>query len=410
MKVLVVGKGGREHAIVDAARKSKLVEQVFVAPGNVGMEKLATRVDISDSDVDGLLRFALEQAIDLTIIGPESSLSLGVVDVFKEAGLKVFGPSKKAAQIESSKDFAKKLMMKYHIPTAAYQSFDKKAEAIAYIHKMGAPIVIKEDGLKAGKGVTVAQSIEEAMEAIDIAFTIENNKVVIEECLEGFEYSLICFVCDDIVIPMEVAQDHKCAYDGDKGPNTGGMGVYSPVKKITKEIMDETMEKVLIPAAKGMMSEGVAFTGFLYGGLMLTKDGIKTIEFNARLGDPEAEVILPRLKSDFVETILNVMDHKEVTLDWDNEVTLGVVLASENYPASSTKGAIIKGLDQVDSLVYHMGTNRIDGELVSDGGRVLLVVAKGETLQEAYDKAYQDVHKIKCDKLFYRKDIGKKDR
>ncbi|MEG1637943.1 MAG: phosphoribosylamine--glycine ligase, partial [Erysipelotrichaceae bacterium] len=374
------------------------------------MEKLATRVDISDSDVDGLLRFALEQAIDLTIIGPESSLSLGVVDVFKEAGLKVFGPSKKAAQIESSKDFAKKLMMKYHIPTAAYQSFDKKAEAIAYIHKMGAPIVIKEDGLKAGKGVTVAQSIEEAMEAIDIAFTIENNKVVIEECLEGFEYSLICFVCDDIVIPMEVAQDHKCAYDGDKGPNTGGMGVYSPVKKITKEIMDETMEKVLIPAAKGMMSEGVAFTGFLYGGLMLTKDGIKTIEFNARLGDPEAEVILPRLKSDFVETILNVMDHKEVTLDWDNEVTLGVVLASENYPASSTKGAIIKGLDQVDSLVYHMGTNRIDGELVSDGGRVLLVVAKGETLQEAYDKAYQDVHKIKCDKLFYRKDIGKKDR
>ncbi|MEG2995591.1 MAG: ATP-grasp domain-containing protein, partial [Erysipelotrichaceae bacterium] len=217
MKVLVVGKGGREHAIVDAARKSKLVEQVFVAPGNVGMEKLATRVDISDSDVDGLLRFALEQAIDLTIIGPESSLSLGVVDAFKEAGLKVFGPSKKAAQIESSKDFAKKLMMKYHIPTAAYQSFDKKAEAIAYIHKMGAPIVIKEDGLKAGKGVTVAQSIEEAIEAIDIAFTIENNKVVIEECLEGFEYSLICFVCDDIVIPMEVAQDHKCAYDGDKG-------------------------------------------------------------------------------------------------------------------------------------------------------------------------------------------------
>ncbi|MEG2550495.1 MAG: phosphoribosylglycinamide synthetase C domain-containing protein, partial [Erysipelotrichaceae bacterium] len=208
----------------------------------------------------------------------------------------------------------------------------------------------------------------------------------------------------------EVAQDHKCAYDGDKGPNTGGMGVYSPVKKITKEIIDETIEKVLIPAAKGMISEGVAFTGFLYGGLMLTKDGIKTIEFNARLGDPEAEVILPRLKSDFVETILNVMDHKEVTLDWNNEVTLGVVLASENYPASSTKGAIIKGLDQVDSLVYHMGTNRIDGELVSDGGRVLLVVAKGETLQEAYDKAYQDVHKIKCDKLFYRKDIGKKDR
>ncbi|MEG3039067.1 MAG: phosphoribosylamine--glycine ligase [Erysipelotrichaceae bacterium] len=410
MKVFVIGKGGREHAMVDAVSKSKLVEQIFVAPGNVGMEKLATRVNISDSDVDGLVQFALEKAIDLTIVGPESSLSLGVVDAFEKAGLKAFGPSQKAAQIESSKAFAKALMMKYHIPTAAYENFDNKNDALAYVHKMGVPIVIKEDGLKAGKGVSVAQTMEEAIEAIEIAFSIEDNKVVIEECLVGFEYSLICFVCNDIVISMEVAQDHKCAYDGDKGPNTGGMGVYSPVKKITKDIIDETMEKVLIPAAKGMMKEGMPFTGFLYGGLMLTEDGIKTIEFNARLGDPEAEVILPRLKSDFVDTILKVMDHQKVTLDWDDKVTLGVVLASENYPASSTKGAIIKGVDQVDCLVYHMGTNRINNELVSDGGRVLLVVGKGDNLQEAYDNAYENVHKIKCDKLFYRKDIGKKDR
>ncbi|MEG2543220.1 MAG: phosphoribosylamine--glycine ligase, partial [Longicatena sp.] len=273
----------------------------------------------------------------------------------------------------------------------------------------GVPIVIKEDGLKAGKGVTVAYELKEAMEAIEIAFTIPGNKVVIEECLVGFEFSLLCFVCDDMVLPMEIAQDHKCAYDGDSGPNTGGMGVYSPVKKITPAIIQEAMDSVMIPMAKAMVKEGHPFTGFLYGGLMLSENGIKTIEFNARFGDPEAEVILPRLKTDICDVIENIMNHAKTELEWDNKVSLGVVMASENYPASSTKGAVIENLEAVDSMVFHMGTAYKDEKLVSDGGRVLIVVASGDTLEEAYDKAYADVRKIKCDKLFYRHDIGKKD-
>ncbi len=409
MKILVIGKGGREHALADAAFRSELVDIVYSAPGNVGMEDITTRVNIASDDIEKLVAFAKSEAIDLTIVGPEDTLALGVVDAFEKEGLKIWGPSKEAAKVESSKDFAKKMMAKYNIPTAAYETFHSLEEAKAYVEKQGAPIVIKEDGLKAGKGVTVAYTLEEAMEALDIAFAIENNSVVVEECLEGFEFSLMSFVCDDIVVPMEIAQDHKCAYDGDKGPNTGGMGVYSPVNKITSEIIEEAMEKVMKPMAKAMVSENVAFTGFLYGGLMLTKDGVKTIEFNARFGDPEAEVILPRLKSDFVQTILDVMDHKQPTLEWDDNVTLGVVMASENYPASSTKGAVIEGLDEVTSKIYHMGTNEVNGQLVSDGGRVLIVVASAKTIEEAYDKAYTDVKKIKCDKLFYRNDIGKKD-
>lgn len=409
MKVLVIGKGGREHAIADAVYKSKNVEMVYTAPGNVGMEEIATRVNIEANDIDTLVKFAKAEEIDLTIVGPEDTLSLGVVDAFEKEGLKIWGPNQKAAKVESSKDFAKKLMAKYNIPTAAYETFDKYDDAKAYVENQGAPIVIKEDGLKAGKGVTVASSIEEAVEALDIAFAIPNNRVVIEECLVGFEFSLMSFVCDDIVIPMEIAQDHKCAFDNDEGPNTGGMGVYSPVKKITAEIIEEAMEKVMRPMAKAMVAEGCPFTGFLYGGLMLTDDGVKTIEFNARFGDPEAEVILPRLKSDFVQTILDVMDHKEVTLEWDNKVTLGVVMASEKYPASSTKGAVIEGIEDVKSKIYHMGTDLKNDQLITAGGRVLIVVASADTIEDAYAQAYADVHKIKCDKLFYRNDIGKKD-
>ena len=409
MKVLVIGKGGREHALALAAHKSALVDEVYAAPGNPGMAQFATCVDISDSDVEGLVAFAKKEQIDLTIVGPEASLSLGVVDAFQQAGLKIFGPTKDAAQIESSKDFAKQIMVKYDVPTAAYATFDKEDAAVAYVKAQGAPIVIKEDGLKAGKGVTVAQSEEEALEAIHIAFDIPGNKVVIEECLVGFEFSLICFVCDDIVVPMQVAQDHKCAYDGDKGPNTGGMGCYSPVKKITPEIIQEAMDTIMVPMAKAMVKEGHSFTGFLYGGLMLTDKGIKTIEFNARFGDPEAEVILPRLKSDFVDVILRVMNHEAMELTWDDKVTLGVVLASEGYPAGSTKDAVITGCDEVDALVYHMGTAKKDGKLVTAGGRVMIVVAQEDTLQAAYDKAYHEVAKIQCEKLFHRHDIGKKD-
>lgn len=409
MNILVIGKGGREHAIVHAVSRSNKVKKIYAAPGNPGIAELAECVNISDCNIEELTMFAKRNHIDLTIVGPEHTLSLGLVDAFNKEGLRVFGPSKAAARIESSKDFAKKIMEKYNIPTAKYQSFDTKKLAIAYVLQQGVPIVIKEDGLKAGKGVTVAYKIEDAIDAIDIAFAIPNNRVVIEECLVGFEYSLICFVCDDVVLEMEVAQDHKCAYDEDKGPNTGGMGVYSPVHTITPEIVQDTMKTIMEPMAKAMMQEGYPFTGFLYGGLMLTDKGIKTIEFNARFGDPEAEVILPRLESDFVEVIEHIMDHKRSELVWDRNVRLGVVMASEGYPNSSTKDAPIGGLDAVDSLVFHMGTSMKDGQLVTAGGRVLTLVAKGKTLQEAYKKAYIDVQTIQCDKLFYRTDIGKKD-
>ncbi len=409
MKILVIGKGGREHALAYACHKSKLCDELYMAPGNPGMAKIGTCVDVSDSDIEGLVSFAKEKQIDLSIVGPEATLSLGVVDAFQKAGLKIFGPTKAAAQVESSKDFAKNIMAKYGIPTAAYQTFDDLEKATAYVKEKGAPIVIKEDGLKAGKGVTVAQELPEALEALEAAFCQEGNKVVIEECLVGFEFSLICLVHNEQVIPLEIAQDHKPVFDGDKGPNTGGMGSYSPVKKITPEIVENAMETIMKPMAKAMVQEGVSFTGFLYGGLMLTKDGVKVIEFNARFGDPEAEVVLPRLESDFVQAILDVMENKPVHLTWSSKVSHGVVLASTNYPASSTKGAVIQNTDNLDALVFHMGTKMEKDQLVTDGGRVLMVVTLEDTLEEAYAHTYKEVEKIECTDLFYRHDIGKKD-
>lgn len=409
MKILVIGTGGREHALALAASKSSLVEKVYCAPGNPGMASFGECVNVSGSDVEGLVTFAKENEIDLTIVGPEATLSLGVVDAFMEAGLKIFGPTKAATQVESSKDFAKNIMKKYNIPTAAYETFDDYEKAVCYVKEKGAPIVVKEDGLKAGKGVTVAYSVEQAIEALDIAFEIPGNKVVIEECLVGFEFSLICLVHEDLVIPLEVAQDHKCVNDGDTGPNTGGMGSYSPVKKITPEIIEEAKNSIMIPMAKAMVEEGVPFTGFLYGGLMLCKDGIKTIEFNARFGDPEAEVILCRLESDFVQAILDVMAGKEVQLKWSEKVSHGVVMASTNYPASSTKGSLITGLENSDALIYHMGTKETKEGLVTNGGRVLMVVTMEDTLEEAFKHTYEEVNKIHCKDLFYRHDIGKKD-
>ena len=409
MKILVIGTGGREHALALAASKSSLVEKVYCAPGNPGMASFGECVNVSGSDVEGLVTFAKENKIDLTIVGPEATLSLGVVDAFMEAGLKIFGPTKAATQVESSKDFAKNIMKKYNIPTAAYETFDDYEKAVCYVKEKGAPIVVKEDGLKAGKGVTVAYSVEQAIEALDIAFEIPENKVVIEECLVGFEFSLICLVHEDLVIPLEVAQDHKCVNDGDTGPNTGGMGSYSPVKKITPEIIEEAKNSIMIPMAKAMVEEGVPFTGFLYGGLMLCEDGIKTIEFNARFGDPEAEVILCRLESDFVQAILDVMAGKEVQLKWSEKVSHGVVMASTNYPASSTKGSLITGLENSDALIYHMGTKETKEGLVTNGGRVLMVVTMEDTLEEAFKHTYEEVNKIHCKDLFYRHDIGKKD-
>ncbi len=409
MKILVIGTGGREHALALAASKSSLVEKVYCAPGNPGMASFGECVNVSGSDVEGLVTFAKENEIDLTIVGPEATLSLGVVDAFMEAGLKIFGPTKAATQVESSKDFAKNIMKKYNIPTAAYETFDDYEKAVCYVKEKGAPIVVKEDGLKAGKGVTVAYSVEQAIEALDIAFEIPGNKVVIEECLVGFEFSLICLVHEDLVIPLEVAQDHKCVNDGDTGPNTGGMGSYSPVKKITPEIIEEAKNSIMIPMAKAMVEEGVPFTGFLYGGLMLCEDGIKTIEFNARFGDPEAEVILCRMESDFIQAILDVMAGKEVQLKWSEKVSHGVVMASTNYPASSTKGSLITGLENSDALIYHMGTKETKEGLVTNGGRVLMVVTMEDTLEEAFKHTYEEVNKIHCKDLFYRHDIGKKD-
>lgn len=409
MKVLVIGKGGREHALAWKINQSPLVDKVYVAPGNPGIEEFGVNVNIKDSDIDGLVEFALKEKIDLTVVGPETTLALGAADAFEAKGLKIFGPKKTVARLESSKDFAKQIMEKYNVPTGAYKTFDNKEEALAYVNQKGAPIVIKEDGLKAGKGVTVAMKIEEAYEALDIAFDIPGNRVVIEDYLDGFEFSLIALAHNDKVIPLEVGQDHKRVFDGDLGPNTGGMGVYSPVKRVTKDIIDASVNEIIRPTLKGLVQEGLPFTGFIFAGIMDTKDGVKTIEFNARFGDPEAESILPRMESDLVQLILDIMDEKETPVKWSEKTTCGVVMASEGYPASSTVGAEIVIPEGIESQIFHMGTKLEDGKLLTNGGRVLIVVGEGNTLQEAKEKAYADIEKIKCDKLFYRKDIGAKD-
>lgn len=408
MKILVIGRGGREHALAAALAASEQCTQLFCAPGNPGMARLGTIVPVGDSDVEAMTAFAVQEGIGLAVIGPESALAAGMADALTEAGIRVFGPTQAAAQVESSKDFAKRIMEKYHIPTAAYRTFDTVEAARAWVKEQGAPIVIKEDGLKAGKGVTVAMDLDTALEALDAAFAQEGGRVVIEEYLEGFEYSLIALVHEGLVVPLETAQDHKRVGDGDTGPNTGGMGSYSPVRRITPEILEETMKTVMEPMAQALVQEGVPFTGFLYGGLMLTKDGIKVIEFNARFGDPEAEVILPRLKSDFVDAILSVMDGQPVQLQWTPKTCHGVVLASEGYPAGSTKGALIE-IGDTDASIFHMGTRSTEQGLKTDGGRVLMVVTLEDTLEQAFEHTYREAEKIGCDKLFYRTDIGRKD-
>ncbi|MEG2436701.1 MAG: phosphoribosylamine--glycine ligase [Cetobacterium sp.] len=408
MRVLIVGKGGREHVLAWKAKQSKLVTEVFIAPGNIGMKDIGTLVEIREEKIFELANFAQKNSIDLTIVGPENVLALGIVDEFEKRGLKIFGPTKEAAKIESSKDFAKKLMKKYGVPTGSYQTFDNLLEAKKYLDTQTIPIVIKEDGLKAGKGVTVAFSKEEAIEALEIAFDIPDNKVVIEEYLDGFEFSIIALANGETVIPLEVAQDHKRAYDNDLGPNTGGMGVYSPVDKIDEIIVNETVEKILKPMLAGMKQDGIPFKGFLFGGVMLTDAGVKTIEFNARFGDPEAEGILPRLKTDFIQVILDVLENRKTKLEWDKRYTVAVVMASKNYPKSSTIGSTIEIPSNLESMIFHMGTKIENDELQTNGGRVLSVVSFGETLEDAKSKAYSDVNKIKCKEMFFRNDIGSK--
>ncbi|XMB67620.1 phosphoribosylamine--glycine ligase [Mycoplasmatota bacterium zrk1] len=406
MKVLIVGRGGREHAIAWKVKESKRVKEVFVAPGNPGM--VGTKlVNIDELDISGLVDYAKKNEIDLTIVGPESSLVNGIVDAFNKEGLKIFGPTRKASIIEGSKQYAKDLMRKHNIPTASYNTFANYDMAIDYVKNAGVPIVIKYDGLAAGKGVVVAFSIDEANDALkDMLKNAKygEGKVVIEEYLEGPEFSLMAFVNGNSVYPMEIAQDHKRAFEGDLGPNTGGMGAYSPVPLIPDSVVKEAIEKIMIPAAKAMVVDNRCFTGILYGGLILTKKGPKVIEFNARFGDPETEVVLPRLKNDLIDVILDVMDDVDPSLSWSREGTLGVVLASKGYPGSYETGHEIKGLSD-NSMIFHMGTS-FDGTYKTNGGRVLFVVGKGDTITKAQINAYDTISNIKCDNLYYRKDIG----
>lgn len=415
MKVLIIGQGGREHALVWKAAQSNLVEEVFVAPGNDGMNDLATRVAINESQTQDLLEFAKEKNIDLTIVGPEVPLLNGVVNEFEAAGLKIFGPRKEAALIEGSKNFAKELMIKYNIPTADYQTFTDLVEAKAYVEDKGAPIVIKADGLAAGKGVTVAETVDVAIESLtemleDGKFGEASQSVVVEEFLAGEEFSLMAFVKGEKVYPMVIAQDHKRAYDNDEGPNTGGMGAYSPVPQISEQVVDTAVETILKPAAKALVSEGRSFTGILYAGLILTNEGPKVIEFNARFGDPETQVVLPRLESDLVESLLSILDDKPVELVWSPKAVLGVVLASKGYPNEYEKGLPIGPLTakHEEAVIFHAGTKIVGDQFVNNGGRVLVVSGYGDTISKAQEQAYELVEKVSAPALFYRKDIGNK--
>ena len=410
MKVLVIGSGGREHAIVDALSRSPQVDKIYCAPGNAGIAAQAESVAVKDTDVEGLKAFALEHSIDLTVVGPEAALAVGVVDAFRAEGLKIFGHTQSATRIESSKEFAKQLMVRYDIPTAAYEAFDDYEAARAYVERKGAPIVLKYDGLAAGKGVVVAMSIEEADAALrdmllDASFG--QGRVVVEDFLTGPEFSLMCFVHGDKVVPMPVAQDHKRAYDGDKGPNTGGMGAYTRMPFITDEDIAEAMERVMLPTAKAMVAEGCPLSGVLYGGLMKTPDGVKVIEFNARFGDPETEVVLPLFDSDIYDTFMGVATGDEFAQPtWSSDATLGVVLASKGYPGSYEKGFAIRGVESLEAKAYHMGTAIKEGELVTAGGRVMIVVAKAATLAEAHACVTEQLKHIECENLFHRSDIG----
>ena len=415
-KVLVIGGGGREHAIVYALSRSPQVEKIYCAPGNAGIAQLAECVAIKDTDVEGLLLFAKQTEVDLTVVGPEAALAAGVVDAFRAEGMPIFGHTKAATQIESSKEFAKIIMDKYNVPTAAYQSFNDYNAALDYVKAGTLPTVLKYDGLAAGKGVVIASTLEEADAALQDMLCNEafgKGKVVIEDYLEGPEFSFMCFVNGENVYPMPLAQDHKRAYDNDEGPNTGGMGAYTPLPFVTEEDEAFAMKHVLEAVAKGMCQEGLPLTGVLYGGLMKTANGVKVIEFNARFGDPETEVILPLLQSDAYDVFYGIATGDDAmrlkgdkALNWRNEATIGVVLASKGYPGNYAKGAVIEGTELFDGPVFHMGTKNDNGVLKTNGGRVMMCIATGENIAVAREKVYAEIAKIKCDNLFYRKDIA----
>lgn len=418
MKVLIIGGGGREHALAWKAAQSEHVSKVFVAPGNAGTahEEKLENVAIGAEDIDALKAFAVENKIDLTIVGPEAPLVVGIVDQFTEAGLRCFGPTAGAAQLEGSKAFTKDFLARHNIPTGSYANFTEIDPAVAYIKEQGAPIVIKADGLAAGKGVIVAMTEEEAITAVkDMlagnAFGDAGHRVVIEEFLAGEEASYIVMVDGEHILPMATSQDHKAALDGDKGPNTGGMGAYSPAPVVTPEIEKRIMKEVIEPTVKGMATEGNPYTGFLYAGLMISANGTpKVIEYNCRFGDPETQPIMMRLKSDLVALCNAALDKKldQATIEWDARPALGVVLAAGGYPADYAKGDVISGIPAAtaDSKVFHAGTAEKEGQTVTSGGRVLCAVALGQNVSEAQAKAYEAVKQIRWNGVNFRTDIG----
>ncbi len=419
MNVLIIGSGGREHALAWKVAQSSDVADVFVAPGNAGsaFEAKVSNIDIGVEDIDGLIRFAKEKAIDLTIVGPEGPLVNGVVDAFTEQGLKCFGPSAAAAQLEGSKAFTKHFLAKYQIPTGDYAVFTVVEEACDYIAAQGAPIVIKADGLAAGKGVIVADTVEQAQAAardmlVDNRFGDAGARVVIEEFLAGEEASFICMVDGENVLPMATSQDHKARDNGDQGPNTGGMGAYSPAPVVTEQLHQRIMDEVILPTVKGMQSEGTPYTGFLYAGLMIAADGTpKVIEYNCRFGDPETQPIMMRLQSDLAQLCIAALDKNldTITAKWDERAALGVVLAAGGYPESYSKGSVITGLnncDNDDCKTFHAGTTQDGNNVVTSGGRVLCVTALGNSVTDAQRSAYEAVNKISWDGMFCRTDIG----
>lgn len=417
MNVLIIGSGGREHALAWKVAQSANIDTVFVAPGNAGiaLEDKVKTVAIGGEDIQSLIAFAKDNKVELTIVGPEAPLVIGVVDAFTEAGLKCFGPTKGAAQLEGSKAFTKDFLARHNIPTAAYQNFTEIEPAKAYVREMGTPIVIKADGLAAGKGVIIAQTIEQADEAIgDMLagnkFGDAGHRLVVEEFLQGEEASFIVMVDGKNILPLATSQDHKARDNGDTGPNTGGMGAYSPAPVVTPEMHDRIMQQVIIPTVEGMAAEGHPYTGFLYAGVMIDADGVpKVLEYNCRFGDPETQPIMSRLQSDLAELCLAALDGKldTVTAEWDSRAAVGVVMAAGGYPESYPKGDVIHGLDSVTGAkVFHAGTAEKDGQIVTNGGRVLCVVALGDTVTEAQAKAYAGVKQISWDKAYYRTDIG----
>ncbi|MGM0217414.1 phosphoribosylamine--glycine ligase [Enterococcus sp. AZ126] len=416
LTILVIGSGGREHAIAQKLIQSPKVKTVFCAKGNPGMKKDGIRlVDIAEDDHPNLIKFAKENGIDWTFIGPEIPLLNGIIDDFADAGLFAFGPLRNAAVIEGSKDFAKKIMKKYEIPTADHKTFSDFATARAYVIEKGAPIVIKADGVAAGKGVVVAKTVKEAIDALkelleDHKFGVSGTKVVVEEFLVGEEFSLLAFVRNEEVYPMVIAQDHKCAYDNDLGPNTGGMGAYSPVPQISDELVKEALETIVKPTVQGMMTEGRAFTGILYTGLIATADGPKVIEFNARFGDPETQVVLQRLETDFAQIIDDLLKGNQPIIRWKQDgYSLGVVVAAEGYPNVYEKGSQLPDFsDFLTEQIYYAGVKQQGEQLVSDGGRIYLVQASGKSLAEAQEAVYRVLKKVDTKGTFYRNDIGVK--